>query len=1002
MPPKLLFLRERVGATPSFDLGDGPTTKIPRGPMTKGQERLINSKSMKLIDQYPEYLIESTNIRLFTQEDLLTFITCDTPLSMSSDSDNTNTVLDKRMGQTEKNELCLTCGRGMMDCEGHPGAIPLPFTIANPKFWVQIVASLRLVCRKCGNINVTKDILKATGLNSGGRGTSRMKQIGELAATLRKCKRCETMNFIYKNFDMIHYSTGVVSSLGVEHQRTKTDKWALLDIQDIEDIFSRTNVEQWRDLGFHNLPIDFLIKRLYVQPVCLRLREIINGNALDSPQTTFYDYVIKMIYLFSSKDSTQKEVKEFRERLYDFVHLFMTGSRRKLSKMLYMFPKITLKMIADLRSIPQALAGKGGIFRRDIMAKRTDFTSRTVIGPAWTATFNEVGMPKFFSRCHTVKFYATNRNLETARALWRSDDAMSVILGGAAGRFYKVEVKKSDKNAGYLIQPGDIIRRYVKTGDTINFNRQPTLDKFSYMTYSAVVENRKSIGLPSESTKTHNADFDGDEANILTPQNIGTIVEGRTICAAENNTIGNAGGGPKAALAYTSVTAAYLLTGPDVVLDDEDFRYAASRWMNPNGADTYAQRIARAGINPRSGSALFSIVFEPEFTFVKGGVRIENGILVSGRLTKDTSATSSRGIVDVLAKYYFPGSVANFLKLSNRLLDWYIYAVRGFTIKFRDIFPQNLEKENLANFARGRANFIINDTNLSLVHDVFNGIDVGEADGEAAVPKYLQDVRDFVNEYRSALETNEIEFGLNKEFKKSIKTIVEEKRREIEVKIAALPDPENLSITEKVVRNSKENNILNQLENIGNTLANEIFTKENPFNVMTISGSKGNQQNIAKIAGVLGQQFMDGDRPPLWCTRDAKYPDGSRCLPFFRPRGEGYVHEIKSTGYITNSFGLGLGVSEIPFHIAASRVGLIDTSLKSQVTGAFQRLMIKYLEDFVSEYDGSTKIHGRQVQFMAWNGVAPDKTMPTWSRERGSHSTSIDVDLIVAQVNAMP
>lgn len=989
MPPKLLFLQNTF-------VRESQDNVIPRGPLTKGQDRMIHSRGIKLIDEYPEHTIVGDTTRLFTQEDLLSFVTCDTPMSVETDADFTNTVMDKRMGQTERNELCRTCGRGLMDCEGHPGAIPLPFTIANPRFWTHIVSALRLICRRCGNIGLEKNSLRAIQIKKSDdlRDVNRLKRLGELAAVSRKCKRCETVNYIYKNFSTTNYSLGKSSSRGVEYQRSKTDNFALLEFPEIEDIFSRVDVKRWNALGFNNLPIDFLIKRLYVQPVTVRMREYIDSELLESPITLFYDYIVKLIYSFNQSESSETERKRFQEQIYDFVHLFMTGSRRKFHGL--SLPKRVLKVVSEVKSIPEALSGKTGFFRGSAMAKRTDFSARTVLGPAWNATFNEVGVPRFFSRCHTVQFPVTNYNLDYARDLWKSNRAASVILGAAAGRFYKIEIKKSDKNVGYLVQPGDTIRRFVEDGDPVNFNRQPTLDKYSYLAYSAVVENRKTIGLPSESTKTHNGDFDGDESNILTPQGIGTRVEARTICAAENNVIATASGAPKAALAYTSITSAYLLTASDTVIDSEDFEYASKRWMNPNGRETFAKRLYQSGIQPRSGAALFSIVFEPDFTYVKGTVVIENGILISGRLTKDTLGTSSRGIVDVLTKYYFAGSVSNFLKLSNRLLDWYISAVAGFTIKFRDIFPQNVEKENLANFVRGRANFIPNDNNLALVHRVYNSGETVDED----TPSYLRDIAAFVREYLDQLEANELSFGLDKEFKREIKTIVDEKIREIEVEIAALPDPDNLSIAEKINRNAKENNILNEVENIGNQLAEKIFREDNPMNVMSTSGSRGTRRNTMQIAGVLGEQFMNGDRPPLWCTRTNRYPDGSRTLPFFRPMGDNYIHEVRSTGFVVNSFGTGLKASEIPFHLASSRVGLIDTSLKSQITGAFQRLLIKYLEDFMTEYDGSTRIYGKQVQFMSMNAISPEKTISSWSYEKGRCMTAVDVNILVDQINA--
>lgn len=986
MPPKLFFLGDQL--RPEVE------RQVPRGPLTVGQSRMINSKAKKLLDQFPEYTIMGNRIRLFTQKELLGFITCDTPLSLAADADFTNTVLDKRMGQTDRNDLCRTCGRGMMDCEGHPGAIPLPFTVVNPRFWVHVVAALRMICYDCGNVNLKRGHVYRVSMSEQ-KNISKIRDYGKRAETDRRCKRCGTLNYIYKDFSMLGYAVHNLTPNGIEFKRTKIENFSLMDIATIEDIFMKVDKSQWLELGFSNLPVDFLIKRLYVQPVCLRLREFIDSKLLESPETLFYDHIVKMIYLFGQNDLSSSETFKFREQLYDFIHLFMTGSRRKFAGMYRSIPTRTLQMIAHVKSVPEKVSSKAGFFRHDVMAKRTDYSARTVLGPAWTATFNEIEIPQMFSRCHTVPFHVTSFNINHARALWRSDYAHSVVLGQTSGRFYKAELKRNSRSVDYVIQPGDMIRRYLVNGDIVNFNRQPTLSRFSYMTYYIVVAKRKTLGLPSESTKTHNGDFDGDESNIHTAQNIGTIVEARTICAAENNIIGTTDSLPKAAMVYNSITSVYLLTGPDTRLDDEDFEYAASRWMNPNGAETYLARISRSGINPRSGSALFSIVFEPDFNYVNGSIEIIDGILVSGRLTKATLGMSSRGIVDILDKYHYAGATVNFLKLANRLLDWWLYAVQGFSVNFRDVFIQNPKKDALREFVEARARFRVDDNTLQRIHEIYNQGPPKTSSG------ILGEIVDFVEEYRTQLARKSPEFGLDEKFVRSIKSVVEENKREIEVTIAALPDPRNLTVAEKQKRKIDEINALNKLDRIGNKLAEEIFPPDNPFNVMVTSGSRGSRNNTTQIAGVLGEQFINGELPPMWCTRNKDYPDGSRCLPFFRPKGQlDGTHSIESTGFIANSFRSGLTPSEMVFHMASSRVGLIDTSLKSQTTGAFQRLMVKYLEDFKSHDDFSTRINGQVVQFLSMNGAAANRVISTWSQRKGKYQTAVDIDLIIDRVNA--
>ena len=72
---------------------------------------------------------------------------------------------------------------------------------------------------------------------------------------------------------------------------------------------------------------------------------------------------------------------------------------------------------------------------------------------------------------------------------------------------------------------GDVVHRHLIDGDTVLFNRQPSLHKMSMMGHKIKVMDYFTFRLNVSTTKPYNADFDGDEMNMHVPQSLQTRVE---------------------------------------------------------------------------------------------------------------------------------------------------------------------------------------------------------------------------------------------------------------------------------------------------------------------------------------------------------------------------------------------------------------------------------------------------------------------------------------------
>ncbi|BAN90633.1 DNA-directed RNA polymerase subunit A' [Aeropyrum camini] len=155
-----------------------------------------------------------------------------------------------------------------------------------------------------------------------------------------------------------------------------------------------------------------------------------------------------------------------------------------------------------------------------------------------------------------------------------------------------------------------------------------------------------------------------------------------------------------------------------------------------------------------------------------------------------------------------------------------------------------------------------------------------------------------------------------------------------------------------------------------------------PFNdvfVMARTGARGSDVNISQMAAMLGQQAVRGKR----IRRGFR----NRVLAHFRENDT----EPEAWGFVRSSFRKGLRPTEVFFHAAAGREGLVDTAVKTSQSGYMQRRLINALQDIVVTYDGTVRdLYGNLIQLKyGEDGVDPMKTY---------HGKPVDVKRIVQRV----
>jgi DNA-directed RNA polymerase II subunit RPB1 len=164
-----------------------------------------------------------------------------------------------------------------------------------------------------------------------------------------------------------------------------------------------------------------------------------------------------------------------------------------------------------LKSIKDRLNGKGGRMRGNLMAKRVDFSARSVITADPNISIRELGIPMKIAKNITKPVVVNKMNKAFLKKL--------VLNGPDEYPGAKILEKKNGESitlryvdrTTIILEDGDVVHRHMMDGDPILFNRQPTLHRMSMMAHIARIMTRgDTFRMNVADTKPYNADFDGD------------------------------------------------------------------------------------------------------------------------------------------------------------------------------------------------------------------------------------------------------------------------------------------------------------------------------------------------------------------------------------------------------------------------------------------------------------------------------------------------------------
>jgi DNA-directed RNA polymerase II subunit RPB1 len=635
---------------------------------------------------------------------------------------------DLRMGTSDRRLPCGTCKNDVLSCVGHPGHIELAAPVYHVSMINVVLKVLRCVCYWCSRllVDVEEDPRAKDERLKTLDPKDRLNFMVNLCKTRHFCRHC---NGPQPKYTQMRSATQIKTDFRDKDESTfETPEEAAYVKQPFTPAIARSILRFIPDDEVELLGINpkyarpewMVLTVLQVPPPISRPSIMATDGSRARGQD---DITIKLQDILKASLALQAAFENARLSTTDIVTPVPPAVlsawdvlQQHLSQFMHHDTGSTPGAAASasggapprsnrpLRLIPARIKGKKGRFRGTLGGKRVDYSARTVVSPAPGYDIDEVGVPEMIAQHLTFPERVTTFNHEELTKRVRNGPGMLygavaiVMPDGSLVDLTLVEDRESIE-----LQVGWVVERYLKNGDWVLFNRQPSLHRMSIMAHRVRIIQDKTFRLPICDTTPYNADFDGDEMNLHVIRTVEGIAEARELMSVTTQLISPQSNKPIIGLVQDSLVAVYLLTQKDTFLT----RAQISQMVMPIQYPLFTKLPPPAIVKPVplwTGKQLFSLLF-PAFSLdiaVRSGaaasldkqsdgfmdmaerrVVVKNGELMAGSLCKKTMGTSAGGIIHVLVKDCGNDVAARFIGDAQRVLVEFLLH-HGFSVGVGD------------------------------------------------------------------------------------------------------------------------------------------------------------------------------------------------------------------------------------------------------------------------------------------------------------------------------
>jgi DNA-directed RNA polymerase II subunit RPB1 len=843
-------------------------------------------------------------------------------------------LFDIRMGTTEMNKFCGTCGQNNINCPGHFGHMELSKPVYHYQFIQTIQKVLKCVCLQCSKLLINKDEPKIKELMKKSN-KHRWSEIYNLSQKIKRCGQITEDGCGAKHPDKIKLEGmdgiyAIWDKLDVDNQNVKTQK---LSVENVKAIFERITDEDANILGFSDMwcrPEWMICSVFPIPPPSVRPSvKQDDSQRMDDDITHKLCDIVKCNNVLKHKINNNSRI----EVIDDWTKVLQYHIATLVDNELPGVAQAVHRSGRPLKAIRQRLKGKEGRIRSNLMGKRVDYSGRSVITPDPNIELDELGVPIAIAKNLTYPEIVNDYNKRKLEKLLENGYDVYPGVKMIEQNGIKKTITRNNIN-DIELNNGDIVHRYLLDGDFVLFNRQPSLHKMSMMGHRVKVMKGHTFRLNVSVTPPYNADFDGDEMNMHAPQSIATVCELMNIASVIYQIVSPRENKPiitivqDTLLGINKLTKGELLNYSPIMNDKYYFSNNTNIYpIEKSSSDVNQVVVETSYFNQSQIMNLLSDLSTFDGTIPKPSHEIEIN-------QEKIPFWSGKQIMS----YIIPNSI-NLIMKNNNYDNTKNDELSKVVIKNGELISGGLDKS------------IFTATSKGLIHVIFNDL------GPERAKDFIDDLQKIVTKFL-LIEGFSVGIGdmvANNEIYDEIKGVIDENK----VKIEKIMQEIHLGIFENFTGQSnndyfemKVNSLLNNTINQTGKIGLEQLDQKNRVTNMVNCGSKGKSTNIAQIVACLGQQNVDGKRIP--------YGFVDRTLPHYNK----YDDSSEARGFVENSFISGQTPQEYFFHAMGGREGLIDTAVKTSETGYLQRKLIKSMEDLRVDFDYSVRNNsGCIIQF---------------------------------------
>uniref|UniRef100_A0A6C0HRK2 DNA-directed RNA polymerase n=1 Tax=viral metagenome TaxID=1070528 RepID=A0A6C0HRK2_9ZZZZ len=590
-------------------------------------------------------------------------------------------IFDPRMGVGEPGAICPTDGLDYMQTPGYFGHLEL----ARPVFYIQflntVLKIMRCVCFKCSKILINKEKYKqALEMTN----EHRWKYVFAIASKVKRCGEdthdgCGCLQGKIKKDDVAKVTMEWVDT----NKENKEPITLRLTPEMVIKIFKRISDEDVYFMGFSPVwsrPEWMICQVMAVPPPTIR-----PSVKMDHQQRSEDDLSHILIMIIKTNKILQEKIASNSQPniIEDWCSVLQYYVSTQIDNKIPGYFHAAQRSGRPLKSIKDRLNGKSGRMRSNLMAKRVDFSARSVITADPNISIRELGIPLKIAKNITKPIVVNKLNRQFLKKL--------VLNGPDVYPGAKIWEKKNGESITlrYIdrtsidLEDGDIIHRHMLDGDPVLFNRQPSLHRMSMMAHIAkIMKKGDTFRLNVADTKPYNADFDGDEMNLHAPQNVVCDAELKMLAAVAQQIISPSSNSPIIGIYQDSMVGSYLFTSPNM-----EFSRSTAMNLLMNFNKVNIEFLEKDVI---TSNEILSQILPPISLKLKGASEISvlNGSYLHGQLDKG-ALNGSKGFINRICNDFGNMAASNFIDDLQNVVTSFL-KINGFSVGINDLVT-NLE-----------------------------------------------------------------------------------------------------------------------------------------------------------------------------------------------------------------------------------------------------------------------------------------------------------------------